>query len=74
VGLTAVTSHEVLTISPYSRYPDWFTGRHIKLHPLPDGKMRVDRCPERFDSRAAETWTLPVNDALEKVLRLIAEL
>src|SRR5689334_16071274 len=32
-GLTAFTSHETLIVSPYSRYPDWFYGRGVRLHP-----------------------------------------
>ena len=30
-GLTAVTSHETLIVSPYTRYPDWFEGRHVPM-------------------------------------------
>ena len=73
-GLTAVTSHETLTLSPYTRYPDWFEGRHLRLHPLPSGAVRIDRCPERLDRRPAETWTLPLEQAREQILQLLTEL
>jgi len=73
-GLTAVTSHETLIVSPYSRYPDWFEGRHLRLHPLTDGSVRIDNCPERFDRRPAETWTVSLEAAADQTLRLIAEL
>lgn len=73
-GLTAITSHETLIISPYTQYPDWFEGRHLRLHPLRDGRVRIDRFPERFDRRPAETWTLPLEEAREKVADLLAEL
>jgi hypothetical protein len=61
-------------VSPYTRYPDWFEGRHLRLHPLPDGTIRIDRFPERFDRRPAETWTLPLDKALERVASLLAKL
>jgi hypothetical protein len=73
-GLTAVTSHETLTLSPYTRYPDWFEGRHLRLHPLPSGAVRIDRYPERFDRRPAETWTVPVDQARDQILLLLTEL
>jgi hypothetical protein len=73
-GLTAITSHESLTVSPYTRYPDWFEGRHLRLHPLADGRIRIDRFPERFDRRPAETWTLPLQEAREKIFELLKEL
>ena len=73
-GLTAVMSHETLLISPYTRYPDWFEGRHLRLHPLADGRVRIDRYPERFDRRPAETWTVPLEDARERILQLAADL
>ena len=73
-GLTAITSHETLIVSPYTRYPDWFEGRHLRLHPLPDGRIRIDRFPERFDRRPAETWTLPLEEARERVASLLVDL
>ena len=73
-GLTAVTSHETLIISPYAVYPDWFEGRHLRLHPLPSGEVRMDRYPERFDGSPAETWTVPFEHALDRILRLLADL
>ena len=73
-GLTAITSHETLTVSPYTRYPDWFEGRHLRLHPLADGRIRIDRFPERFDRRPAGTWTLPLEEAREKIANLLADL
>jgi hypothetical protein len=73
-GLTAVTSHETLIVSPYTKYPDWFEGRHLRLHPLADGQVRIDRYPERFDRRPAETWTLLLEEAQEMAFRLIPEL
>ena len=69
-GLTAITSHEVLTISPYTQYPDWFEGRRVQLHPLADGTVRV----VRHSDRAKETWTLPVTQAKAKVPELLQDL
>jgi hypothetical protein len=62
-GLTALTSHETLIISPYTRYPDWFEGRHVRVHPLKDGTIRIDRVPQRYDRHPTETWTLPLECA-----------
>jgi hypothetical protein len=73
-GLTAVASHETLTISPYTRYPDWFEGRHVRLHPLADGRVRIDRFPKRFDRRPAETWTLSLEETRERIIGLLADL
>lgn len=73
-GLTAVTSHATLLVSPYTRYPDWFEGRHVRIHPLSSGHVRISRHPERFDRQSAESWTLPLADARVKALALIAEL
>jgi hypothetical protein len=69
-GLTAITSHEVLTISPYTRYPDWFEGRRVQLQPRADGTVRVVKHSER----ANETWTLPLAQAQVKVLALLPDL
>jgi hypothetical protein len=63
LGLTAVTSHETLIVSPYTRYPDWFEGRHVRVHPLKDGTIRVDRVPQQYDRHPTETWTLSLDDA-----------
>src|SRR4051812_35134781 len=57
-GLMAVTSHETSIVSPYTRYPDWFEGRHVRVHPLADGSVRIDRVPQQFDRRSTETWTV----------------
>jgi hypothetical protein len=73
-GLTAITSHETLVVSPYTKYPDWCEGRHIRVHPLPNGEVRLDRCPERFDRGPTETWTVPIEQARSQILRLLAEL
>ena len=73
-GLTAVTSHETLIVSPYTQYPDWFEGRHVRVHPLTDGRIRVDRVPQQFDRRPTETWTLPLEEAREKLRALITDL
>jgi len=73
-GLTAVTSHATLIVSPYTTYPDWFDGRHVELHPLSDGNVRVSRHPARFDTQSSETWTLSLSDAEGKARSLIAEL
>jgi len=73
-GLTAVTSHEMLTISPYGRYPDWFSGRRITLLPLVDGTVRLERFTDASDSRAVETSTLPMGDVLRVVLDRVADL
>lgn len=71
-GLTAVTSHESLLVSPYARYPDWFEGRRVALYPLADGRVRVLSYGE--GSARGEALTLPVGDALEDVLRRLAHL
>ena len=73
-GLTAVTSHETLLVSPYTTYPDWFDGRHIRLHPLPDGQVRVSRWRDQHHGQGAESWTLSLADARVKALELLAEL
>lgn len=73
-GLTAVTSHETLMLSPYTRYPDWFEGRHVRVHPLIDGSVRIDRVPQPLDRAQTQTWTVPLADALARVRALAAEL
>ena len=73
-GLTAVTSHETLIVSPYTRHPDWFEGRHVRVHPLADGTIRVERHPERPDRSRAENWTLSPEDARHKILELMTGL
>ena len=73
-GLTAVTSHETLMISPYTRYPDWFEGRHLRVHPMSDETVRVYKFPEQFDRRPAETWTVPLAEAEDFVRGLLADL
>jgi hypothetical protein len=69
-GLTAITSHEILTISPYTRYPDWFEGRRIQLHPRADGTVHI----VKYSDRAKDTWTLPVAQARAKLLELLPDL
>jgi hypothetical protein len=69
-GLTAITSHETLTVSPYTRYPDWFDGRRVQLHPLADGTVRITR----YSEQPPEVTTLPVDQVLENVLPLLADL
>ena len=73
-GLTAVTSHETLIVSPYTQYPDWFEGRHVRIHPLTDGRIRIDRVPQQFDRHPTETWTLSLQEAHERIQALIADL
>jgi hypothetical protein len=73
-GLTAVMSHETLIVSPYTRYPDWFEGRHVRVHPLVDGSVRIDKVPQQFDRHPTETWTVPVQVALEKIRGLVTDL
>jgi len=73
-GLTAVTSHATLLVSPYMRYPDWFEGRHVRIHPLSSGHVRISHHPERFNRQPAESSTLPLADARVKALALIAKL
>lgn len=73
-GLTAITSHETLVVSPYMRYPDWFEGRHLRLHPLVDGRVRIDRVPAFIDQQPPETWTLSLEEARERVASLLAYL
>jgi hypothetical protein len=74
LGLTAVTSHATLIVSPYTCYPDWFDGRHVELEPLSDGTVRVSRHHARFDGHSPEMWTLSLPDAQAKALALFAEL
>jgi hypothetical protein len=73
-GLTAVTSHETLLISPYTRYPDWFDGRHVRVTPLQDGRVQIARHPGQSNLGRAEVRRLPVEQALDTVLTFIAEL
>jgi hypothetical protein len=73
-GLTAVTSHETLMISPYTCYPDWFDGRHVRLHPMPNGTVRVYKFPEQPNRHPAETWTVPLDEAEGMIRRLLTEL
>lgn len=72
--LTAVTSHEILTISPYTRYPDWFEGRHVRLEPLSDGRVRIELHRGRFDMAADESWSVPVGEAAARIARLLEDL
>jgi hypothetical protein len=72
--LTAVTSHETLILSPYTRYPDWFEGRHVRVHPLTDGTIRIDRVPQRFERNPTETWTVSPQEAEARIRAVIAEL
>ena len=58
-GLTAVTSHATLIVSPYTTYPDWFDGRHVELHPLSDGMVRLSRHPARFDAQPRKRGRFP---------------
>jgi len=69
-GLTAITSHETLTVSPYTRYPDWFDGRRVQLHPPADGTVRITK----YSERPPDVDTLPVDQVLANVLSLLAEL
>ena len=71
-GLTAVTSHETLIVSPYTRYPDWFYGRQVRVHPLVNGTIRIDRVPQRL--KPTETWTVPISEAEARIRALIADL
>ena len=73
-GLSAVTSHETLRISPYTRYPDVVDGRHVRVQPLPDGTIRVERVPAGGDLQKTDSWTLPLEQSREKILELMAEL
>jgi|GEM_PF-6863349 len=73
-GLTAVTSHETLIVSPYTCYPDWFDGRHIRLHPLANGSVRLDKVPQRFELKPTETWTVLMPQALERARSLLSSL
>jgi hypothetical protein len=72
-GLTPVTSHEMLIISPYTRYPDWFDGRHVRLHPLRDAMVRVEYHHEG-SIEAGDTWTGALEEAPDRVAKLIADL
>ncbi len=69
-GLTAITSHEVLTISPYTSYPDWFEGRRLQLHPRPDETVVI----VVYSERPSESWILPLAEARAKVLALLPHL
>lgn len=73
-GLTAFTSHETLIVSPYTLTPDAFDGRHLRLHPLTDGQVRIDNYPELFARHQVETWTVPLQEARTKALSLLANL
>lgn len=73
-GLTAVTSHEMLILSPYTKYPDWFEGRYVRVHPLIDGTIRIDRVPPQFDRAQIETRTVPLAEGLAQIRALAAEL
>ena len=72
--LTAITSHEVLTISPYTRYPDWFEGRHIRLEPFADGRVRIDFRRGRFDMGPDASWVVPVGEAGARLAQLLEDL
>jgi hypothetical protein len=69
-----VISHETLIISPYGRYPDWFEGRRVVLHPLADGTVKIERYADQSGVHPSDTVTLACGSALVKVLSLIAEL
>ena len=70
-GLTAVTSMDELLISPYTRSPDWYEGRHVRLRPLKDGGVRIDWRPEQGP---VEIWTVPLAEAKGAVLPLLVQL
>jgi hypothetical protein len=72
-GLTAVTSHEVLSISPYTKYADWFEGRRVVLEPLPSGDVRVEYRPAA-GAKNVHAEAMPIADARSVVLRLMSEL
>jgi hypothetical protein len=63
----------MLIISPYTRYPDWFDGRHVRLHPLRDGRVRVEY-HRQGPSKPGDTWTGALEDARDRVAKLIADL
>ena len=73
-GLTAITSHETLIISPYTRYPDWFEGRHVRVHRLKDGTIRIDKVPQRFARQPTETWTVAHKEAPDRIRSLLTDL
>lgn len=73
-GLNAVTSQGTLIISPYSCFPDWLKGRHVRLQQLNDGRVCIDRFWGEHDRRSNETWTLPFGEVYEKVGLLLADL
>jgi hypothetical protein len=56
------------------RYPDVFDGRHVRVHPLSDGTVRVERVPAGRDPQRTVSWTLPLEDAGKKIQELLAEL
>lgn len=72
-GLTAVTSHDVLTVSPYTTHPDWFDGRRIVLTPMPIGLVRIDHYP-KGGTTDVRSHTLPTNQATSLVLELVCTL
>ena len=77
LGLTAVTfSHETLDrvayIHPLSA--DWFEGRHVRVHPLTDGNVRIDKFPTAVrstpDGRPGRRAAMPA--ALDKDLAALS--
>jgi hypothetical protein len=73
-GLTAITSHETLSVSPYTRYPDWFEGRRVVLHPNPNGTLLLSRARDGTGGQVEAVRTVPLEEALPLALSLFAEL
>ena len=73
-GLTAVTSHATLIVSPYTCYPDWFDGRLVRLDPLFNGQVEISRHLDGLNRRPVESWTLSIVDARPRALALFLEL
>jgi len=73
-GLTAITSHDTLIVSPYTRHPDWIEGRHVLLRPHRDGRVLIESYPLGWKAAPAESRFVAMEDALAVARRALADL
>jgi hypothetical protein len=73
-GLSAVTSHDTLIVSPYTRHPDWIEGRHVLLRPHRDGQVLIESYPNGWRAAPAESSLVAADEVLVAARRALAAL
>ena len=73
-GLSAVTSHETLIVSPYTRHPDWIEGRHVLLRPHRDGRVLIESYPNGWRAAPAESTLVAADEVLATARKVLARL